>query len=381
MSEQPIRVGITGAAPDRGWAASAHIPALKALGQFALVAVCTTRQESAEATARKFAIPVALADPRLLVRREDIDLVIVTVKVRAHRELVLAALEAGKHVFCEWPLGLGTEEAREMLAAAQRAGVRHMVGLQGHVHPVLHRVRDMVAGGEIGRLLSVTLTSSLASWGPRLPAAEEYRAERESGATGLTVPGGHSLDAMQFCFGAFQDVSALITTQHKETEIIGTGRIVPVTSPDQVLLAGSLANGAVISAHIKADMAVPMGVRLEVNGSEGDLLVTSRTVEGRDPVGIQRAELVLSRARRGTRTYAEMPVPMDDVLPRDLEGGPAFYTARLLAGLAEGIRTGGETEPSFADGLACHLLLDAVQRAAHTGQKVNVGEDFEAAVR
>jgi predicted dehydrogenase len=373
MTSHPIRVGIVGAAPDRGWAASAHIPALRALPYYALTAVCTTRRESAEATASKFGIPVALADWRALVERTDVDLVVVTVKVRFHREVVLAALAAGKHVFCEWPLGLNSAEAEEMLVAARRSGRRHMVGLQGRLHPVLLHVKKLLDGGYIGRLLSVTLTSSLSSWGPRLPPAEEYRADRAGGATGLTIPGGHSLDSLASCVGSFRELSALLTTQHKETEIIGTGRVVPVSSPDQVLINGTLVGGAVAGVHIKADMAVPMGVRLEINGADGDLLITSHTAQGQDPVGIQRAELKLTHARRGSRDYVEIAVPAEETPQPAVPLGPPFYTARLLSHLAEAIRTERETNPSFADALACHRLLDAVQRASDTGHKITIG--------
>ena len=116
----PIRVGLVGASVDRGWAANAHIPALKALPDFQLAAVATTRQESADAVAQKHGIPHAFADWRELVRSPEVDLVIVTVKVGSHREPVLAALEAGKHVFCEWPLALDSAGAAELLAAAQK---------------------------------------------------------------------------------------------------------------------------------------------------------------------------------------------------------------------------------------------------------------------
>jgi predicted dehydrogenase len=368
MTSKPIGVGIIGAAPDRGWAANAHIPALRAMPDYSLAAVCTTRQESAEATARKFGIPAAFADWRALIVQPEVDLVIVTVKVLYHRELILGALAAGKHVFCEWPLGLNTTEAEEMLAAARKSGRRHMVGLQGRFHPVLMRLGEMVRDGVIGRLLSVTLTSSLSSWGPRLSPAEAYRADRAGGATGLTVPGGHSLDTLAACVGPFREFNALLSTQHKETEIIGTGRVVPVNSPDQVLLSGTLDNGAVASVHIKADMAVPMGVRLEINGAEGDLLVVSRTVKGQNPVGLQRAELVLSHAKRGSPDYVEIAVPPDGMLPAGMPPGAPHYTARLLARLADAIRTGSDTEPNFADAVECHRLLDAVQLASDTGQ-------------
>ena len=293
-------------------------------------------------------------------------------KVRFHKELALAALAAGKHVFCEWPLGLDTMQAKDMAAAAQRSGRRHMVGLQGRIHPVLMHVRKLLRDGFIGRMLSETLTSSLSSWGPRLPAAEEYRTDRGGGATGLTIPGGHSLDTLAACVGPFREFAALLSTQHKETEIIGTGRVVPVNSPDQVLLSGTLADGAVASVHIKADMAVPMGVRLEINGSEGDLLVVSHTAKGQNPVGIQRAELTLSRAKRGSTEYAEIGVPADSLLPAGVPTGAPYYTARLLAHLAKAIRDGSDVSPNFADAIDCHRLLDAVQRASDSGQKVTV---------
>ena len=370
MNVPPIRVGIIGAAPDRGWAASAHIPALKALPQYALVAVCTRRQESAEATARKFAIPHAFDDARTLTERDDIDLVIVTARVPEHRALVQAALGARKHVFCEWPLGLNSREARTMLQAAHAAGVRHMVGLQGRMHPVLLHAKQMIADGAIGRLLSVSLISSLASWGPKLPPAEEYRTDRANGATGLTIPGGHTLDTLQYCFGRFDQISALLATQHKECEIIGTGRTVRVTSADQVIVSASLADGEVLNAHIKADMATPTGVRLEVNGSEGDLLITSHTLPGQDPVGLQRAELTLQRSRRGSKEYEEIPVPSDDPSLRNVPRGAPFYTARLLTHLADAIRNGRDAHPSFADAVACHELLDAVQGAADSGSRI-----------
>ena len=372
MNTQPIRVGIIGAAPDRGWSAAAHIPALKALPQYALVAVCTRRQESAEATARKFAIPHALSNAHALAERDDIDLVIVTARVPEHRALVQAVLEAGKHVFCEWPLALNTQEARTMLQAARSSGVRHMVGLQGRVHPVLLHAKQMIADGAIGRLLSVSLISSLASWGPRLPPAEEYRTDRANGATGLTIPGGHTLDTLQFCFGRFDQVSALLATQHKECEIIGTNRTVPVTSPDQVIVTALLANGAVLNAHIKADMATPIGVSLELNGTDGDLLLTSYTLPGQDPVGLQRAELTLQRSRRGTKEYDEIPVAIDDPSLRDVPRGAPFYSARLLTNLADAIRNDTDARPSFADAVACHELLDTVQRAADSGSRIRV---------
>src|ERR1700722_20068442 len=119
---EKIRVGIIGAAPNRGFASIAHIPALQALPGVELVAVCTTRQESADAAAKHFNIPLAFSDPEKLARHPDVDLVTVCVKVPDHYRPVMAAIEAGKHVYSEWPLGRNTHEAQQMLDAAERKG-------------------------------------------------------------------------------------------------------------------------------------------------------------------------------------------------------------------------------------------------------------------
>src|ERR1700694_2969119 len=115
-----IRVGIVGASPHRGFASIAHIPALRALPQFEIAAVCTSRQESAETAARHYGIPLAFADPEKLAQHPDIELVTVSVKVPDHLRPVMAAIAAGKHVYCEWPLGRDTAEAVQMRDAAER---------------------------------------------------------------------------------------------------------------------------------------------------------------------------------------------------------------------------------------------------------------------
>src|SRR4051812_23646545 len=89
-----IGVGVIGANPDRGWAARAHLPSIAASREFALTAVATTRRDSAEAARRRFGARHAFTDPGALVAHPDVDLVVVTVKVPVHVELVTAALDA-----------------------------------------------------------------------------------------------------------------------------------------------------------------------------------------------------------------------------------------------------------------------------------------------
>jgi len=166
-----IRVGIVGASASRGFASIAHIPALRALPQFEIVAIGTTRQETAEAAARHYQVPLAFADARELARHPDVDLVTVSVKVPDHYEPVVAAIEAGKHVYCEWPLGRDTAEAERMLDAAERRGIRHAVGLQGQMSPAINYAKDLIAEGYVGRVLSATMIGCAPNWGATIDRA------------------------------------------------------------------------------------------------------------------------------------------------------------------------------------------------------------------
>src|ERR1700720_2085824 len=229
-----IRVGIVGASARRGFASIAHIPALKALPQFDFVAVCTGRQQSAEAAARHYGVPLAFSDPEKLARHPDVDLVTVSVKVPDHYRPVMAAIEAGKHVYCEWPLGRDTDEAVRLFDAAERAGVRHAVGLQGQMSPAINYARDLVLEGYVGRVLSATMIGVAPNWGNTIDRA--YQADRANGANLMTITGGHQIDALCHCLGEFREVAAFVVSQRDRIPVQETGESVAKTSPDQVVV-------------------------------------------------------------------------------------------------------------------------------------------------
>src|SRR5439155_17283871 len=124
MPESVLGVGIVGVSPARGWAATAHIPALRALPNYEIRALSAHSAESARAAGDLFGVSAAFSDHEQLVTRPDIDVVVVTVKVPHHRELVSAALAASKAVYCEWPLGRDPEDARAMAALGADRGLR-----------------------------------------------------------------------------------------------------------------------------------------------------------------------------------------------------------------------------------------------------------------
>src|SRR3989442_6841047 len=134
--DKRIRVGIISANPNRGWAAQAHNPALKSVSDdFEITALSTSRRESADAARELFGVPLAFDNHKDLVNSAVVDVVAVTVKVPYHLELATAALDAGKAVYCEWPLGNGLKEAETLAALAKKKGVLAVAGVPGRSAP------------------------------------------------------------------------------------------------------------------------------------------------------------------------------------------------------------------------------------------------------
>src|SRR6266581_3797957 len=208
MPESRLGVGIIGVSPVRGWAATAHIPALRALPNYEIRALSAHTPESARAAGDVFGVSAVFSDHEQLVSQPDIDVVAVTVKVPHHRELVSAALAAGKAVYCEWPLGRDLDDARAMAALAAEQGVRTVVGLQGRQAPAIQFVQELLRDGYVGEVLSTTIVG-LSLVGDTVVNANAYMLDNDNGANLLTIAVGHSLDTLNHVLGEFADLSAL----------------------------------------------------------------------------------------------------------------------------------------------------------------------------
>src|SRR5256884_849746 len=271
-----IRVGIIGANPDRGWAAQAHIPALKSLSDdFEITALSTSRRESADAAARLFDVPVAFDNHQELVNSPNVDVVAVTVKVPYHLELATAALEAGKAVYCEWPLGNGLEEAETLAALAKERGVLAVAGLQARSAPSVAYVRDLVDQGYVGEVLSTTLVGSGMGWGPTVEPFNAYLNDKKYGATMLSIAVGHTADALCYCLGEARELSATMAMRRKTFTIAGNGQGKPMNAEDQVGVTGLLEGGAAFSIHYRGGSSRGTNLLWEINGTEGDLQLTA----------------------------------------------------------------------------------------------------------
>jgi predicted dehydrogenase len=354
-------VGLIGAGASRTWAARAHLPALRAVPDLQIVAVATTREESAAAAARLTGARYAFTDGRMLAAHPDVDVVAVVVKVPVHRELVGAALAAGKHVFCEWPLATSLADAIELRDEAVRAGVVHMIGLQGRHSPHLRFVRDLVGDGLVGRVLSCDLRHSTGHrGGAQVSADAVWGLDRRRGRNLLSIQGGHSIDAMCYCLGAgFDAFSALVATRTPQATVIETGQVVPVDTPDQVLVAGELRGGISASIHLQGGAPAMAGFRLDIHGDHGALSLTGQ--------GAHNSDLLITRLA-GDSPPEELKVP--DRYVGDAPGlppNPAANVARQYVSLARQIRQGAVTGPSFDDAVAVHQVLQAIGESSDAG--------------
>jgi predicted dehydrogenase len=366
MPGQRFGVGIVGLQPGRSWAARAHIPALRALSEsFEIVGVANTSRASAEAAAAATGLPRAFADIAELIAAPEVDIVTVTVKVPPHLMIVKAAIEAGKHVYCEWPLGNGLAEAEEMAALARTKGVLGVVGTQARVAPEIEYLRHLIADGFVGEVLSTTLVArgGALQGGGRIPDKKTwaYLLDRANGATLLTIPVGHTLAALRDVFGEIAEVSSVLATRRPTALVADTGEILPVTAPDQVLVSGVFATGVPVSIHYRGGAARDgNGLFWEINGTEGDIRVSG-------PSGhTQMVQLSLEGARGDEKTFRplEVPAAYRSGWPEDVEPG---NVARLYARMARDLREGTRTAPSFEDAVAVHRIIAAIEKAAESG--------------
>jgi predicted dehydrogenase len=284
--------------------------------------------ESAEESRAKFGAKLAFDDWRKMLEHPDIDAVAVVLRVPSHYEPTMAALDAGKHVYTEWPLGRTTAEAQEMAELARSRGVRNMVGLQARAAPPLLYARDLVASGYVGEVMSCHV-SRIQGGVLERTSDRSWQRDKEMGANTLTITCGHTIDALRFVVGDFSQVSAVVSTQAEEWLEVDTGQRVGVTSPDNILVSGRLTNGGVASVHVSSNPWAGSGYRMEIHGRDGTLVVTSEESPNHDGMRLQGA--------RGGNVLEDLAAPSKytfvlEGMPR---GAPTMW-ARCTTSLARG---------------------------------------------
>ena len=313
-----------------------------------------------------------------LVERDDVDLVDVCTPGHTHAEIVLAALEAGKHVLCEKPLANSVAEAEAMTAAAEKAaeqGVRAMVGFTYRRVPAIALARQLVADGRIGTLHHVR-AQYLQDWIVDPQAPLSWRLEKDKAGSGaLGDIGAHIIDLTQYITGAsISRVSARLRTIVDERPLpsehaglsgtagTGTG---PVTVDDAAVFLAELDGGAIgVYEATRFANGRKNAIRIEVNGSRGSLAFDFEDMnvlhfyDGDDDSATAGFRRIL--ATEPDHPYVGAWWPPGHVI------GYEHGFVHQAVDLVRDIGAGRAPSPSFADGLQVQRVLAAVETSSET---------------
>jgi predicted dehydrogenase len=361
----PLRVGLIGAGGR--WGPWAHVPALQGLPETELHAVCTAHADTAQAAADKYGVKKAYGDIKVMCKDPKVEAALVAVRVPAHYTLTKDALEAGKHVYCEWPLGANTKEAEELAAMAHQKKLMTMVGLQRRASPAYLYMRELVRDGYVGEVLSVNMMMMNSGVLTRT-SDRTWQRDAKLGANPFTITFGHAIDATLMVVGELAEVSAIVSTQAKQWFETDTKKTVDTTAPDNVLVNGRLENGAVLSAYVGVQPYLGSGYRFEIYGREGTLMMIGGGEAG------EEANRKIMGGKKEDKTLKELPIP-DRLkwVPEEVKKvGRAYDVGQMWVNFAKAIRTGQGCQPDFDHAVRRHRLLDAITRASETGQRQNV---------
>jgi len=357
-----LRVGIIGASPNIGWASRSHIPGF-ATGKLnaELVAVSTTRQESADEAAQKFGAAHAFDDHRKMLELDDLDVVAVVVKLPHHYQLTKDAIEAGKHVYTEWPLGTTTAQAEELATLAKEKGVRTAVGLQARRSAEFLHIRKLIDEGYLSDVLSCTMVQ-ISGGSLSRPEGRIWMRDAAQGANTLSISFGHAIDGLFTMVGGMATVAGSVNTQVPEWAADETGEKFSVDAPDDILTTGTLRSGGSVSTHVAAVARQGSGYRFEVRGTEGTLRLLG-------PGSVHAGPGQVFGAQGDAKELEAIEVPQDQwVVDEGLKGG-AINIGKLWASFADSIANGTtQFDPDFDAAVEHHRFIDAVQRASDTGQ-------------
>ncbi len=382
-----VRVGMVG----YKFMGKAHSNAYRALPMFfpdsvkpEMKAICGRDPEGLEQARAQFGWESAETDWKELVKRDDIDLIDINAPSDAHKAIALAAAAAGKHLFCEKPLALTLEDSREMLEAAEKAGVKHMVGFNYRFAPAVQLAKKLVSDGRIGKIYHFRAVF-LQDWiiDPNFPLV--WRLQKEIAGSGSHGDlGAHLIDMARFLVGEFNEVIGMSETFIKERPIASAmtglsakgsedGPRGEVTVDDATLFMTRFANGALGSFEATRFAAGHRCTNaFEINGSKGSIkfdfermneLQVYFTDDAEDVQGFRRV-----LATDPAHAY------MDAWWPAGHTIGYEHTFTHEVHELMQAFAEDRQPVPNFVDGVKCQEVLEAVDRSIAERRWVAISE-------
>ena len=356
-----IGIGLVGT----GYMGKAHSVALKAVASVFNTAlrpvcevICSTTAAGAAQKAAEFGFNHSTSDWRELVGHPRVEAVVIASPQTTHKAIALAALAAGKPVFCEKPLGASLEDARAMVAVAAAAGVANMIGFNYIRMPASQLAYEIISSGELGEIVHVRAEHTedfLAD--PAEPANWRTRG-RPSGTLGDLAP--HIINAVLRLAGPIERVVADARTAHASRP--GPQGPEAVTNDDQANLLCRFESGAMGSIHVsRVATGRKMGYGYDITGSKGAL-----RFDAEDQNALWHYDC---RARRGRQGFAKLLMGPDHPDFGAFVQGPGHgtgYGDQIIIearDFLKAIESGKPVYPTFRDGLEVSRVLEAAFRS------------------
>ena len=349
-NSKTVRVGLIGAG---GIMKQRHLPGLRAMEGVELVAVCNRSEASGRAVADTWGIATVETNWRKLVARDDIDAVLIGTWPYMHRQMSVAALAAGKHVFCQARMAGNLADAKAMVAAADaRPELVNMICPPPHRMPWEPWIRQMIAGEELGEIWSVRLVSVNDS--NANPNTITWREQVEySGKQALQV--GIWAETLIAWVGEYETLEATTATP-VTTKRDATGNQHTIGIPQIVLVQGTLANGAAISEQHSGLSLHEQANYVVIEGEKATLRVDAmeKVSFGRQGEKLEAAN-VPKELTRGWQVEADFI----GAVRAAMDGVPA--NQRVVS-------------PDFREGLKYMKKVEAVDLSAREGRAVRLAE-------
>ncbi|CAF1548392.1 unnamed protein product [Adineta ricciae] len=348
-----INIGFIGLSKGR-WAENAHAPYLQNSPIYTIKAVANSTIESARSAANAFGIEKYYGTPEEIAQDPDVDTIVVSVKVPLHKRLITPAVLQGKNAIVEWPLARNLQEAEELAELAQSKGIKTMVILQARQLSVIRKMKEIIDSGKLGQILSIHIYASGIGWEGPVDTSNAYIANIENGATLVSIPGGHLIDAMCYVFGEFESVTATTHNARKTIEVRDDKgnklRDEPKTSYDQMTVSGVLKSGTYASVHLRGDSYKSANLLWGVEGTQGELQIKS-------PLGHLQLS---SPTLYGSFNGGDMTE-----IKLDGEQNLSFNVGRAYDEFAK--KDG--VYPTWKDAVVRHRMIEAIYKSAQTGTK------------
>lgn len=359
---RPLRVGLISA----NWGAKSHLPAWRAVPGVEVVAICTSREETARTAADQHGIPRAIWDFNALAADPDIDLIDIGTRPLLRYEMLKAALSCGKHVYAGVPFTATLDQAEEIVALAQRNGLVGASDAYFQHIPAHAELGYRLRSGEIGQVLSVSAELQINLFNPTRPDYPYFWfGEAANGASALRNLGSHVITLLVSLLGQVEAVVGVEDRKLAEWRA-QDGAIHKPEVSDTASLLIQFGGGVIATLNLSWIDAGPIGWRLDVHGSTGRLTA-------RHPIGFpnhSHIELFAASPEAPTETKAPLSAVFTHSrrvdISHDHQPRPCYPMALSFDCLKSAIEGRGEPAPSLKTALHVERVLAAAARSVRS---------------